>query len=340
MNREYPYIDWFRLPAALMVIAIHTAPFFDLNPGLDVIVTYGIGRIAVPFFLMTAGYFVLAPYVNGGFADGRRYRQYLKKIGLFYGAAVLLYLPVMWYAGKLPSGLWETVKMLVFDGTFYHLWYFPALLTGSVLLIGLLKKYSERTVLTVSVLLYIAGVFGDSYYGAAAEIPGVRLIYEAIFCVSSYTRNGIFYVPVFLLLGILLTKEKYRCKRNRCRYGAAAGLLVMAMESYVTHSLFLKRHDSMYLSLPIVMYFLYQLLLKPGRKAPEFLRRGTAFLYVIHPIGIILARRLAAVWNPVLAENSAVHYGMVCFVSLCMTAGYLYLDGRRTAYVRKRQSLD
>ena len=57
----YAGVDWFRLPAALLVIAIHTAPLSGISKGLDAAVTYGLGRIAVPFFLMTTGYFLLAP---------------------------------------------------------------------------------------------------------------------------------------------------------------------------------------------------------------------------------------------------------------------------------------
>ena len=54
-------IDYFRVVAAFFVIAIHTAPFSSIEPRLDAVLTYGLCRIAVPFFLMTTGYFVLGP---------------------------------------------------------------------------------------------------------------------------------------------------------------------------------------------------------------------------------------------------------------------------------------
>ena len=40
----YVGVDWFRLPAALLVIAIHTAPLSGISKGLDAAVTYGLGR--------------------------------------------------------------------------------------------------------------------------------------------------------------------------------------------------------------------------------------------------------------------------------------------------------
>ena len=62
-NKTFAGIDYFRLIAAFMVIAIHTSPLSVRNEGIDFLITYCVGRIAVPFFFMTTGYFVLAPYV-------------------------------------------------------------------------------------------------------------------------------------------------------------------------------------------------------------------------------------------------------------------------------------
>lgn len=354
VRKNYAYIDWFRLPAALMVIAIHTAPFSGINPVLDTIVTYGLGRIAVPFFFMTTGYFVIAPYVFGNFADGRKYRRFLKKNLLLYGAAILLYIPVMWYAGKFPHSMGALIKMLVFDGTFYHLWYFPALLMGSAVLVWALKRFPAEKVFLGTTALYLAGLLGDSYYGLTCRVPVLRILYEGMFQISSYTRNGIFYAPLFLLMGMLLAKGaagRRSSKNSREQkwhggweyvMGFLSALLIMLSESCVTAHFDLQRHSSMYLALPAVMYFLYKLLLIPGGKAPEFLRSGTAFLYVIHPIGIIIVRGAAGRWKleKLLVDNSLIHYAMVCIVSLCMMMVWLYLDERRKHFVRKRQSMD
>lgn len=342
MKPSYGRIDWFRLPAALLVIAIHTAPFGNFHPALDTFITYGLGRVAVPFFFMTAGFFVLAPYENSGFKEGKRFRNYLKKILCLYGASTLLYVPVMAYAGKLPESLKELGKMFLFDGTFYHLWYFPALLLGSVLTVLLMRFFPAGAVWVITLLLYGAGLMGDSYYGLLNGHPMMEKLYEGIFAWSSYTRNGIFYAPLFLYMGAALARKKYRCPQWLCRWGLAPGLLVMLCESYLTESLSLQRHNSMYLALPLVMYFLYQLLLVPAKKAPVFLRLGTLCLYVLHPLAIILVRGLAGVLGAgqLLVEHSLVHYVSVCVLSAWMTAVCLYADERRKNYVRKKQGMD
>lgn len=328
MNRRIQYgrVDWFRLAAALMVIAIHTAPFSMMEGyRLDAVLTYGLCRVAVPFFLMTSGYFVLASCVKSGGKD-RRYVQFLKKTLILYGGAVLLYAPVMWYAKKLPANPGELLKMLVFDGTFYHLWYFPALILGCMMAVWMLKGCGLYWALTIAGVLYFAGLLGDSYYGLIPDGSFLKNIYEGLFQVSSYTRNGIFYAPLFLLMGAALGEKKNRCPRAVGYLGFILSLILMLLESYATDVCNLQRHSSMYLALPAVMYFLYQILLEGERTAPGFLRKGTAFLYVIHPIGIILVRGAADILGIelLLVENSLIHYGAACVVSLVMMVYYLY----------------
>ena len=56
---EYPSIDKFRMIAALFVVAIHVAPLSSYHEKADFFVTYCLGRMAVPFFLVVTGYFTL-----------------------------------------------------------------------------------------------------------------------------------------------------------------------------------------------------------------------------------------------------------------------------------------
>ena len=78
-NKTFAGIDYFRLIAAFMVIAIHTSPLSVWNEGIDFLITYCVGRIAVPFFFMTTGYFVLAPYVLSNFKKKSPIHKYLVK---------------------------------------------------------------------------------------------------------------------------------------------------------------------------------------------------------------------------------------------------------------------
>lgn len=79
------YLDIFRLVAALLVVAIHTSPLSSFNADADFFLTRVLARVAVPFFLMVTGFFVLSDtiYDKAELASAasthRKMKKYLKK---------------------------------------------------------------------------------------------------------------------------------------------------------------------------------------------------------------------------------------------------------------------
>lgn len=323
-GEEYAGVDWFRMAAAVMVIAIHTAPFSGISSTADQLVTYGACRVAVPFFFMTTGYFVLGSWMKSGFRQTERAAGSLKKTLKLYLAAVILYFPVSIYAGNVPDSPGKLLKDLIFDGTFYHLWYFPAVLIGSVLVMLLLRAMSLRKVMAVTFLLYLLGLGGDSWYGLAADVPGMETFYRALFTVSSYTRNGIFFAPFFLALGVWIRKEgcPERSKRASLTGGLAVSLCLMLAEGYISFYFNLQRHNSMYLFLPPVMYCLFQLLLMMPGKAPRWTRDISMLVYIIHPAVLILLRGAAGAtgMTELMVGNPMIQFLTVSAASLAAAA--------------------
>lgn len=330
-TKDYPGIDYFRMAAALMVIAIHVAPFAAWNKKIDFLITCCLGRVAVPFFFMTTGYFVLAPYIHSGGQRKKPVLRFIVKNILLYLTVTLCYLPLTIYSGNLPKGIAGWIKWLFFDGTFYHLWYFPAAITGCVLLMYLTKP-SVYAALAVSILAYIIGVMGDSWYGIIKSSPLPHAFYDGIFYISSYTRNGIFFAPVFLLAGALLAWSRYRCSDRTCYAGLTISLLLMLSEGFFTYILKLQRHNSMYFFLLPVMYFLFQLLLRAHGKAPAWIRKSSMLVYIIHPAVIILLRGIARAMKltDILIENNFIQYLCVCALSVGIACLSQYIAQRKS----------
>lgn len=200
-------LDWFRLPAALLVTAIHTSPLSSFSPQADFWLTRVLARIAVPFFFMVSGFFLPDSFA--------KLRKQEKKLFFLYALSIVLYLPLNLYAGQL-SGITAGafLKQLFFDGTFYHLWYLPAAMEG-MLLVWLLKKALPLSgCLAVTGLLFLTGLGGDSWYGLVSRLPGAQAFYEAVFSFSSYTRNGLFFAPFFLCLGLSLSRWQAFTSKN------------------------------------------------------------------------------------------------------------------------------
>lgn len=104
MREEYRGIDYFRFISALLVIAIHTSPLLSYSAYADFILTRIIARVAVPFFLMTTGFFL---FQNQETVFGK-VKNFTKRIVVLYCISVLLYLPINLYMGDLQRK--NTVK--------------------------------------------------------------------------------------------------------------------------------------------------------------------------------------------------------------------------------------
>ena len=199
----------------------------------------------------------------------RRTGVFLKKTCLLYGAAVLLYLPLNWYNGGYGPAEW--VKKLLLDG-----------------------------------LLYLVGLGGDSYYGLTCQLLALEALYGEIFQIFAYTRNGLFFTPLFLLLGAAGVRWSVRTSAA----GLCAAFAAMTAEGLWLHGLQVQRHDSMYMLLPLVMVCLFSLLLGLNRGERRSCRKLSSLIYVLHPWCIVLVRGGAEVLGleGPLVENSMGHF--------------------------------
>ena len=166
-------------------------------------------------------------------------------------AAIAAYLPLNIYNGYFNQAnlLLNMLKDLVFDGTLYHLWYLPASMLGMLIAWQVVQKLDYSKGLIVAGLLYLIGLFGDSYYGIAVKLPGVKSIYDLLFELFDYTRNGIFFAPVFLMLGGLIAEKKRRMTQAQAIVGLIGSFLLLIAEAMLLHKNGFQRHDSMYVFL-------------------------------------------------------------------------------------------
>ncbi|EOS22736.1 hypothetical protein C806_03348 [Lachnospiraceae bacterium 3-1] len=327
-RKNYGAIDQFRLVAALFIVAIHTGPLQSFSETGDFLVTYCMGRVGVPFFLMVTGFFVLAPYQkfqgrtsNKAETASLKVRKFLQKTIILYGAAILLYLPVKIYAKQWSDSPWEWLKEIFFDGTFYHLWYLPAVLMGCLLLIGMMHCFSPLTISLITFLLYVVGTAGDSYYQLVSQAPVLKTFYEGIFGISSYTRNGIFFAPIYLWMGVVIANGKLEMVTRKAALGLLISMAGMLGEGFLTFTMEWQKHNSMYLLLIPVMFFLFELLLSMDVTSFALARDLSMCVYIIHPISIILVRGAADAvkMTDLFVKQSLVHYLTVCAVSLVLS---------------------
>lgn len=315
-NESYSGIDYFRFIAALLIVAIHTSPLSSFSETGNFIFTRIVSRVSVPFFFMTSGFFLISRYT----CNAEKLEAFIKKTTLIYGVAILLYIPINVYNGyfKMDNLLPNIIKDIVFDGTLYHLWYLPASIIGAAIAWYLVKKLNYPKALMVASVLYLIGLFGDSYYGITEKISCLNSLYTYIFQVADYTRNGIFFAPIFFILGGFIADNRPQITFGKSFLGFAISLALMLGEAMILHHFDLQRHDSMYVFLLPCMYFLFIVILHFKGKRLVSLRTASLIIYIIHPMMIVVIRLFSKLLHiqKLFVENSIVHYFAVCLTSV------------------------
>lgn len=323
-QREYGGLDYFRILCAIFVIAIHTAPLATINKEIDFAFTYILGRIAVPFFFMVTGFFFFQKISNDRQKNVEFLKSFILKITKLYLFSILLYIPVNIYTGYFTHGFRciNLVKDILFNGTFYHLWYFPSVILGISISFILYRTFSTKVIYTIVSILFLIGLFGDSYFGISKSFVAINHFYHFIFAVFDYTRNGLFFAPIFIMMGALIAKDKEQLiSFKKSMSGFLLSAFFMIGEGMLLHTLNLQRHNSMYFFLIPSMFFLFQLLLHLKISNNQKMRSISLWVYIIHPLCIILIRGFgkATHTTALLVDHSLIHFLAVTVLSFAIS---------------------
>lgn len=340
-------IDQFRMIAAVMVIAIHTFPFASIHGVLDQIITLTLFRVAVPFFFMVTGYYVVGPYAEKkNYPKSWKINRAIIETLKLYLLSCLLYLPLSFYTGALSFSMpfVKLVKVFVFDGPMYHLWYFPAVILGLLIVKFLLKRVSLPIALVITSILYLLALGGDSYYSFVEQVPALKTLYRVFFHLFDYTRNGLLFSPLFLCLGALVYHQ-----RKQAPFLTTTklwiSLVLLGIEGFLLHQYTVLRHDSMFIVLPLASYYLFIWALNwQPRKEVKQAQSYSLGLYLLHPLSIAFLYYFSK--SVGLLQNSLVHF----FLTVLLTIGgtwialnLLKVRGRtvkRKSLHRARKQLD
>lgn len=307
-------LDKVRIIAAFMIVAIHIYPFSFISQSLDYAITRILFRIALPIFLMITGYFVL-PLAK---ENSTSLKKYTKKILQIYFFSILIYLPINIYIGTFETqNLLSILKVIFVTGTMYHLWYFPALILGLWITYFLIKHLKNPSYTII--FLYIIGLFGDSYFGLIENFPILNTFYQIIFSIFDYSRNGFFYVPIFLYIGYHTNTKKSQTNFKQTVNFCILYLLLMLIEGIILFGFKIPRHTSMYFFLIPFSYNLFTILIENRGDSNKFLRTLGTLIYILHPASIIFVHKCANLTKFALLNNSLINYTTVLLVTTAIS---------------------
>lgn len=295
-TKEYAAIDIARYVSALLVVAIHVFPFVDISETFNTYFMADVCRLAVPFFFVVSAFFFFRKWGEDESDNEAHLKKYLWRLGKIYLIWTVIYLPyTIWnYAsvGFSFFGLLGWIRDFFLNGSYYHLWFLPAMMLGMVIVTTLFSKKGLAFTLKTAGILYLIGYVINVFGPIWASLPFISVVYGFFTKTLVTARDGIFFAPMYLALGLLLAKTR-RVNIKGCAVAFAVSEILLCVETAIYgHFGLLKDLTSMFLMLVPATFFLVDMLLvvkMPYKPVYKQLRQDSLLIYTSH---ILFARLL------------------------------------------------
>ncbi len=288
MRKSIQSIDLFKFIGSIIVILIHTYPFYEAMPDVGFISSNIIGRTVIPFYFLCAGYF-LKQGITSKKTD--YFKHYMKRLIQLYLIWSIICLPagLVFMQRNLSSDLivfWPLVLVvaLVYAGTYFHLWYMAALIFSCFVAKKWCDHFSLKSLLIFSFITLLFGL-SETYYGLFENsflYGPLTTYFDLLITTKSGLTLGLFYVA----LGFYIASSKQK-KRTQYIYYVLFFFLLLFLEAQFVRSQGWAIDYNFYFSSIPFTYYLFLWLLQTPCRLPlnfRFLRELSTIIYFSHGI--------------------------------------------------------
>lgn len=339
-NVKYQTWDYIKVLAAFCVINIHVQPLFQLSWQLGA-ATETFSRFAVPFFFITAGFFM----ERGTTANENSVayvRKGIKRLFKYYVTWWVIYIPLTlygWY-GPFLFDIYSGYKLLFvlfykyfvffFTGnTFIGSWYISSTIIGMFVVFILLRKMSTKKLVLLATILFIVVLIQDNL-GGIIESKNIWNFYrgEYLSFAAPFSQTFLIAIPL-LTLGKITYMYKEKLERIKLRtvvFLIVGSLILAECENYMYNHLHSRdiNDETFFTVLLAFSLILLSLNNKTRILLPEnkFMRPYASFLYPSQ-FGLIVGIReflkydfdikISSIWLFILVVSFATILFMLFF---------------------------
>lgn len=235
--------------------------------------------IAVPTFFAVSGFLFFIKKRN--VSDLWKYVWRVAKLYLIWTLIYLPFIACEYYSRNMVNinGIIDFLKNFFFSGSYFHLWFLPALFVAIVLVFCGSKRLSDRSMIILSIVLFVIGTLVDTYSSLSSMLTWSG--YKAIFIT---TRNGVFFGLPFVVIGKLVAERRYEPKIS----ALIVSLILLLIEGvYLTTVL---NKDVVNMSLSSIIVVPTILIFVLNRPSPQIdskeYRKMSTLIFCSHPIAI------------------------------------------------------
>ena len=290
-------LDIVKFIAALLVVGVHVNFFNDISPAVSKVINAALGRMAVPFFACVTGYFLTKHEKRDSMAWVKNIQSLLN----YYIIFSIIY--IIWeFVGhefsELSVGelIYTLVKRFVMYGTYYHLWFFPCMILGVIILHFAIKWKCEKLAWIISIFCYVFGACTYTWYGIGEHfIPGLeRLMNWFDF---TYIHRFMTAILPFVFLGNYISSMEYKwlSEENMVRKRLVGVCLIACIafncfEIWLAAYLGLSEGTTGSFGVLFVILTLFIVLLQNplnterASKTGKFCRDASILIYGLHPL--------------------------------------------------------
>lgn len=276
--------DLAKFVMAFLVVAIHSSLFPSvLYPWL---------RMAVPLFFIISGYILFSRVEQTPEAgkSGCIIRYVQRNLKLYVVWCIIL-LPITlvlrrgWFANGVMSGIYYTVRSLLFGGIFSASWFLTASMTAVLLIYGMSQKLRMHWVLAVAAVSYFLCCM-HSRYMWLAELCGLDSLLGGLEFLFGGIENSFFVALLWIAIGKAMAEKRTECSVKRLVIGLIFWAVVLYVEHIVSVQIFhgAESADCYFALVPFCTYLFALLKAFKNVSIPhaKTLRICSTLIYVIH----------------------------------------------------------
>lgn len=299
---ENKSLNQLKFIASIFVVLIHASAFryMGISGYIFDFLLDSLSRFSVPVFFSISGYFLYFKFKKN---NSRYLISYSKKIlwlHLWVGLIYLLITKIFLNPSANYFGIKSLIVNYFYGGLYFHLWYLPALLFGSIIMFFISKSRLDTFFLYSTIPLYILGTFGKGEVYEPLSIKFQHLIFN-LFRFNHMppillpSRNGLFFALPFIAMGYFFAKENLAKKitfdkKKLCLIILFLGIFQIFERSLAVIFLESSQGSNFFLSTYPLVFFILVLFLKEENLFPKLnkISHSSLDLYLWHPFFMII----------------------------------------------------
>ena len=290
---KYNSIDILKFIASFFVLIIHVSLFNDVNPYLNLFISQGISRLAVPIYFLASAFFFYKKSINLSVDEQKiALIKYTKRIAILYIGWFIIFLPKTIFERFISNETSIILDVIIFiknfflTSTFSGSWFLVSCVFCVWLLYFICKctnKNNEKFLVIISLAFYFVCVISSSY-GNIFEIIGVGDYYESFLYYGVKPYTSIFVGVPYFVIGRYFAQNDIKLTPAKKMVGVLS-LILLFVEIFLTFKLNLQQTTDCFLMLLPSSCFIFVLIKNVNIELkfnPVYLRNASTIIFFSH----------------------------------------------------------